>query len=142
MRHGDIARLSRPYVEGEGERRTAPARALGVPTPSWDALERRIFEDLTIDPPYGVAWWEPHPGTSRRILISDQLCAYASSVSTSLVEAGLHWLELPDAVEREDEVQADVIQVVNGRSRMKARRRTTPLESLGPEVGRKGARRR
>src|SRR5947199_67040 len=102
--------------------------------PAREALERRIFDDLTTERPYGIGWWAPHPGTSRRILISDQLYACTTSVSTNLVEAGVHWLELLDAVDREDTFQADVIQIVNGQPEMRAGPRTTPLESLGPEI--------
>jgi hypothetical protein len=46
----------------------------------------------------------------------------------------VHWLELLDAIDREDEFQADVIQMVNGEPRMRARPRTTPLESLQPDI--------
>ena len=91
---------------------------------------------LVTEPPYGVGWWAPHPGTSRRIFISDQLDACATSVATNMVEAALHWLELLDAIDHEDAFQADVIQMVNGEPRMVARPRTTPLESLGPDIAR------
>ena len=60
--------------------------------------EDRILADPT-DAPYGVGWWAPHPGTSRRILMSDLLYACTASVSTNLVEAGIHLLELIDARE-------------------------------------------
>ena len=46
--------------------------------------EDRILADPT-DAPYGVGWWAPHPGTSRRILMSDLLYACTASVSTNLV---------------------------------------------------------
>lgn len=134
MRTTDLARLSQPYLDGPDGNPGGPTRALGVETPNWDALERRIFDDLTVEQPYGIGWWAPHPGTSRRILISDQLYACTTSVSTNFVEAGVHWLELLDAVDREDSFQADVIQIVNGQPQMRARPRTTPLESLGPEI--------
>jgi hypothetical protein len=51
-----------------------------------------------------------------------------------MVEAALHWLELIDAIDREDAFQADVIQMVDGEPRMVARPRMTPLESLGPDI--------
>ena len=107
MRPDDIARLSQPYPDGPDRGTAGPTRALDVDTPNWEALERRIFADLTIEQPYGFGWWAPHPGTSRRILISDQLYACTTSVSTNLVEAGVHWLELLDAVDREDSFQAE-----------------------------------
>src|SRR5207244_5727838 len=131
MRAYDIARLTQPLAGGPDRSGRAPAAALGVEIPAWDTLEERIFADLTAERPYGIGWWAPHPGTSRRILISDQLYACTTSVSTNLVEAGVHWLELLDAVDREDTFQADVIQIVNGQPEMHARPRMTPLESLG-----------
>ena len=134
MRPADIARLSQPYRDGTDGSRTRLARALGVETPNWEALERVIFNDFTTEQPYGIGWWAPHPGTSRRILISDQLYACTSSVSTNLMEAGVHWLELLDASDREDNFQADAIQIVDGQPEMEPRPRTTPLESLGPDI--------
>lgn len=133
MRPADVARLSQLYPEG-ADRSKGPAPWLGVHTPNWEVLERRIFNDLTTEWPYGIGWWAPHPGTSRRILISDQLYACTTSVSTNLIEAGVHWLELVDAVEREDTLQADAIRLLNGQPHMLPRRRTTPLESLGPDL--------
>ena len=134
MRPADIARLSQPYPDGPDKSTTGPTRAIGVQTPNWEALEQRIFDDFTTEQPYGIGWWAPHPGTSRRILISDQLYACTTSVSSNLIEAGLHWLELLDAVDREDTFQADVIQIVDGQLQMCARPRLTPLESLGPDM--------
>ncbi len=134
MRPTDIARMSQPYPDDPDRSTMGPAHALGVQTPNWEALERRIFNDFTTEQPYGIGWWAPHPGTSRRILISDQLYACTSSVSTNLIEAGVHRLELLDAVDREDTFQADVIQIVDGQPQICARPRMTPLESLGPEI--------
>ena len=134
MRPSDVARLSQPYRDGTVGSRTELAGALGVETPNWEALERIIFDDFTIEQPYGIGWWAPHPGTSRRILISDQLYACTSSVSTNLIEVGVHLLELLDATDREDSFQADAIQIVDGQPEMRPRPRTTPLESLGPDI--------
>ena len=133
MRPADIARLSQPFPDGPGTETRGLTRALGVETPNWEALERTIFLDLTTEQPYGIGWWAPHPGTSRRILISDQLYACTTSVSTNLIEAGVHRLELLDAAEVEDAFQADAIQIVDGQAQMRPRPRTTPLESLGSE---------
>ena len=133
MRPADIARLSQPYPDGP-DSTTGPTRALGVQTPNWEALERRIFNDFTTEQPYGIGWWAPHPGTSRRILISDQFYACTTSVSTNLIEAGVDWLELLAAMDREDTFQADVIQIVDGQPQMCARPRMTPLESLTPDM--------
>ena len=132
MRPADIALLSQRYPDGADKSRTT--RALGVQTPNWETLEQRIFNDFTTEQPYGIGWWAPHPGTSRRILISDQFYACTTSVSTNLIEAGVHWLELLDAVNREDTFQADVIQIVDGEPQVCARPRLTPLESLGPDM--------
>ena len=134
MRPADVARLSQPYRAGADGSRTELAGALGFETPNWEALERIIFDDLTIEQPYGIGWWAPHPGTSRRILISDQLYACTSSVSTNLIDAGVHLLELLDATDREDSFQADAIQIVDGQPEMRPRPRTTPLESLSPDI--------
>ena len=132
MRPADIARLSQRYPDGPD--RNTITRALGVQTPNWETLERLVFNDFTTEPPYGIGWWAPHPGTSRRILISDQLYACTTSVSTNLIEAGLHWLELLDAVDREDTFQADAIQIVDGQPQVCARPRLTPLESLALDM--------
>jgi hypothetical protein len=136
MRAADLARLSERYPDGGDAGTRTPTRILGVDTPIWDDLGNRIFADFVTDPPYGVGWWAPHPGTSRRIFISDQLDACTSSVTTNLVEGALHWLELLDAIDREDAFQADVIKMVDGQPRMVVRPRTTPLESLGPDIAR------
>jgi hypothetical protein len=67
-------------------------------------------------------------------LISDHLYVCTASVSTNLIEAGLHLLELADAVEHEDDFNADAIQIVQGSPAVRLRPRTTPLEALGPEI--------
>jgi len=123
MKTADITRLSQPFPDGPDVSGRAPAAALGVEIPAWDALEERIFADLAEDAPYGIRWWAPHPGTSRRILISDQLYACTAGVSTNLVEAGIHLLELLDAIEREDDFHIDVIQFVQGEPTMRMRAR-------------------
>ena len=134
MRAADRARLSERYPDGPDVGTRGPTRALGIETPLWDALGERIFADFVTAPPYGVGWWAPHPGTSRRIFISDQLDACTTSVETNMVEAAVHWLELLDAIDREDAFQADVIQMIDGQPQIVARPRMTPLESLGPDI--------
>ena len=134
MRPADIARMSQPYPDGHDRSTPGTARALGVETPNWEALERLVFNDFTTEEPYGIGWWAPYPGTSRRIMISDQLYACTTSVLTNLIETGVHWLELLDAVDREDTFQADVIQIVEGQPQICAKPRMTPLESLGPDM--------
>jgi hypothetical protein len=71
MRTADLARLSERYQDGPDVGNRGPTRALGVEMPLWDALGEPIFADFVTAPLYGVCWWAPHPGTSRRILISD-----------------------------------------------------------------------
>lgn len=130
MRTSDLARLDAPYTGNDDSRRPEPTAALGVEIPSWRDLESIILGDLTPHAPYGVAWWAPHPGTSRRILISDQLYACAVSVSGNMVEAGLHWLEFLDYSARESDRLADAVQIQNGRLAMVAPRPRSPLEEL------------
>ena len=132
MRPADIELLSQRCPDGTV--RSTTTRLLGVQTPNWEALERSIFDDFVTEWPYGIGWWAPHPGTSRRILISDQLHACSTSVSTNLIEAGVHWLELLGAVDREDSFQADAIRIVHGEPQVFPPPRLTPLESLGPDM--------
>jgi hypothetical protein len=80
----------------------------------WKELEALILDDFTEHTPYGIGWWAPHPGTSRRILISDQLYACAASVSANMIEAVLHWLEYQDCAERDSERFVDVVQIRDG----------------------------
>ena len=108
-----------------------PAKALGVDTPNWSQLETSILDDLSVGPPYGIGWWAPAPGTSRRILISDQLYACTHSTSDNLVEAALHWLEFLDFAERESDRLAYAVTLENGEFVVKAPRRQSPLEDIG-----------
>jgi hypothetical protein len=43
-----------------------------------------VFNDFIEQPPYGIEWWTPGVGASRRILIGDQLYACLDSVSTNM----------------------------------------------------------
>ena len=88
--------------------------ALGLPLRRWTELEALIVADLVEQAPYGIGWWAPHPGTSRRILIGDQLYACVASVSANMTEAVLHWLEYQDCAERDSERFADIVQTCNG----------------------------
>jgi len=56
MRASDIARLSQPYAGDPNLPGPGPAAALGVDTPSWSQLENAILNDLSVKPPYGIAW--------------------------------------------------------------------------------------
>jgi hypothetical protein len=85
------------------------ANAVGVVLPSVRELHDEVFSDLD-DKTYGVGWWAPHPGTSRRILISDQLLMCIASIETNLVEAALHLMELRDFDEQQDRIIARAVQ--------------------------------
>ena len=108
MRRADEEKLQQPYPEG------APtpepfADAIGVAIPSMRELHNEVFSDLD-DKRHGIGWWAPHPGTSRRILISDQLLMCIASIETNLVEAGLHLMEFRDFEEQQDRIIARAIQ--------------------------------
>ena len=108
--------------------------ALGVAVPQWEHFEQGILSDLTTKPPYGIGWWAPSPGTSRRILISDQLYSCATSVQTNLIEAVVHWLEFLDWRDREDDFNAGVVAIVDGKPKIKAPPRSSALEDLGVDL--------
>jgi hypothetical protein len=107
--------------------------ALGMELPQWTALETDILADLKEQPPYGIGWWAPDPGTSRRILIADQLYCCATSVAGNMTEAALHWLEFLDASDRDSARFVDAVTIENGRPTVSAPRPRSPLEQLGPE---------
>jgi hypothetical protein len=88
MTRADIERLSQEYSAGEPvEGRLA--RALHVDMPVWRQLGDAILRDFD-DQAFGVGWWAPEPGTSRRILISDHLYNCVRSVEINLIEARVH----------------------------------------------------
>ena len=104
MRKEDNEKFQQPYAAA------APvddrfADALGVSLPALRELHREVFADFD-ETAYGVGWWTSHSGTSRRILISDQLLMCIAGIEINLVEARLHLLELADFDEREDHVVA------------------------------------
>jgi hypothetical protein len=133
MRPTDLARLNEPYPEDTDPRDSAAMAALGMALPHWTALETAIFADFTEQPPYGIGWWAPAPGTSRRILIADQLYCCAASVAGNMTEAALHGLEFLDAADRDSARFVDAVKMENGRPIMDAPRAKSPLEQLGPE---------
>lgn len=113
MRREDQTRLAQPYGQRLGSSERDLASALGMATPSLDRLTDEILADFdTTDTTYGIGWWAPHPGTSRRILISDQLYACATSIATNLVEAELHRLELLDYSDQVSDLLANSVQAV------------------------------
>src|SRR4051812_41590828 len=112
MRQSDLTRLAVPYAGFDGTAPgPGPAAALGVDVPHWTRLEAAILDDISVKPPYGIQWWAPSPGTSRRILISDHLYACTHSVTDNLVEAGLHRLDFLDYAEQEDTRFANAVQM-------------------------------
>jgi hypothetical protein len=133
MRPTDLARLNEPYPEDADPPDAASMAALGMDLPHWAALENEIFADFTEQPPWGIGWWAPDPGTSRRILIADQLHCCATSVAGNMTEAALHWLEFLDAADRDSARFVDAVKMENGRPTIDAPRARSPFEQLGPE---------
>ena len=134
MRTSDIDRLTKPYNGAADTPTPGPGSALGVDIPRWGQLETRILENLSTRAPYGVAWWAPHPGTSRRILISDQLCACAQSVSSNMIESALHLLEFADWSDRHSDRFANAVGLENGELVVKAPRPESPREELSSHM--------
>lgn len=132
MRATDLARLNRPYPETADPPASGGVAALGMELPHWTALETDILADFDEQPPYGIGWWAPGPGTSRRILIADQLYCCVASVEGNMTEAALHWLEFLDASERDSERFADAVKIEHGRPTIAAPRPRSPLDQLGP----------
>jgi hypothetical protein len=133
MRPTDLARLNEPYSEDTDAPDAAAKAALGMDLPYWAALEKEILADFTEQPPWGVGWWAPDPGTSRRILVADQLYCCVASVASNMTEAALHWLEFLDASDRDSARFVDAVKMENGRPTIDAPRARSPLEQLGPE---------
>jgi hypothetical protein len=134
MRTSDIDRLSQPYAGDSSAPTAGPAAALGIEIPVLGELQTAILADLRTDSPYGIGWWAPHPGTSRRILVSDQLYACTESVSSNMTEAALHWLELVDHADRLSDRMANCVAITNGQLSIKAPRPNNPFEELGIQM--------
>ncbi len=100
MRAEDLARLTAPYPEALEPTQDDAMAAIGIKLPQWASLESEISDDFVEKHPYGIGWWAPDPGASRRILISDQLSCCLASVAGNMSEAALHWLEYLDAADR------------------------------------------
>jgi hypothetical protein len=97
MRDAELERLNDPYPEGQMG--LGPfADAIGVDVSETLALHDQIFDDLD-ESKFGIGWWAPHPGASRRILISDHLVQSVLSVGVNIVEARLHLLEAVNAMD-------------------------------------------
>src|SRR5438105_6959397 len=102
--------------------------------PNVTALGTDILADFTEQPPYGIGWWAPAPGTSRRILIADQPYCCVTSVAGNMTEAALHRIEYLDACDRDSGRFVDAVQMENGRPTMSAPRPRFPLDQLAPEL--------
>jgi hypothetical protein len=82
--------------------------ALAVKLPSLDDLLAAVSSD--VDPVvHGIAWWSPHLGTVRRILVSDYLIESLYGIRTNLKEARLHLWEVEDQLELESERFAEAV---------------------------------
>jgi len=129
MTRADIERLSQEYQAGE-PREGRPARALQAEIPVWRQLGNEILGDLD-EHIFGVGWWAPYPGTSRRILISDHLYNCVRSVETNLVEARLHLIEAMDFWERESDFHARAVSMnTDGTLRVEMPERRRPLDEI------------
>ncbi len=134
MTRADIERLSREYSAVE-PREGRLARALEVDIPVWRQLGDAILGDFD-DHVFGVGWWVPEPGTSRRILISDHLYNCVRSVETNLVEARLHLFEAMDFWERESDFHARAVSInIDGTLKVEMPRRTRPLDEIASAMG-------
>lgn len=134
MRLSDQRRLTTPYSDRADSDPSDLARALDVECLSLTQLRNDILGDVVTGPPYGVGWWAPHPGTSRRILISDQLVACAMSTSENLVEAALHYLEYLDYVERESDWFVDAVSVEGSRLVVRSPRSRHAMDDIVLEM--------
>jgi hypothetical protein len=108
VRKEEKEKLQQPYPEAI----PIPERfadALGVVLPAVRELQREVFADFD-DTANGVGWWAPHPGASRRILISDHLLTCIVGIKTNLVEARLHLMELRDFDEQVDGIIAHAVK--------------------------------
>jgi len=111
MRREDAERLSQPYrPDDTTEPDDRLGVALGLRLESVRSLRDAVLGNLD-DKNYGVGWWAPHPGTSRRILISDHLLQCVVSIGVNLVEAKLHLLELADWQERQQRFLARSVKL-------------------------------
>jgi hypothetical protein len=129
MRREDTEKLQQPYPTATPINDRF-ADALGVTLPAARDLHREVFADFD-ETAYGIGWWTPHPGTSRRILIGDQLLMCIAGIETNLVEARLHLLELADFDEQEDRIVAHAVKHDRqGRPSVKMPERTKPADDL------------
>jgi len=129
MRPTDLENLRRPFTAGDNPELAFPL-AVGVNVPEVETLYREIFNDLD-EKNFRVGWWAPHPGTSRRILISHYLLECIRGIRQNLTEAGLHLLEAVDHWDKESDFLADCASVEpNGKISVRVPPRRCPEDDL------------
>jgi hypothetical protein len=133
MRRAELSKLTEQYPQHVEPDDAYAMASLGLNLPRWAALQSDIFADFVEGPPYGIRWWAPDPGTSRRILISDQLNCCLNSVPHNMTEATLHWLEFLEASDRDSARFADAVKFEHGRPVISPPRPRTAFEQLAPE---------
>ena len=134
MRAADLARLNELYPEVLEPTEEDARAAIGIKLPHWASLETEIFADFVEQQPYGIGWWAPEPGTSRRILIADQLSCCLASVMGNMTEAALHWLEYLDASERDSARLAHAVKIVRSGLVIDPPRPRSASEQLAPHL--------
>ena len=105
------------------------AGALGIDVRKILALERTIFSDLS-DTPGGICWWPETIDLDRRVRISDYLFRVTASISTNLIEAQLHLIELRHWEEVDARRFGDAVVIDNGRPVVRLPRSTRPADDL------------
>jgi len=133
MRAADLARLNEPYPEDLEPTDEDARAAIGIRLPHWASLESEVFADLVEQQPYGIGWWAPAPGTSRRILIADQLSCCLASVPGNMTEAALHWLEYLDAADRDSARLAHAVKMLRDGPVIDPPRPHCASEQLAPD---------
>lgn len=133
MRAADLARLNELYPEAIEPTEADARAAIGVKQPHWASLESEIFADFIEQQPYGIGWWAPGPGTSRRILIADHLSCCLASVAGNMTEASLHWLEYLDASDRDSARLASAVKMLPSGPFIDPPRPRCPSEQLAPD---------
>lgn len=134
MRALDLSRMSATYdvVAAPGELRVA--EILGVAVPSVRSLEQAILADFVTEAPYGIGWWAPSPGTSRRILIADQLYACVHSLADNLIEAALHHLELREALDAYSTWVSESVRLEMGEPDVRSPEMWCPMDEVRMEA--------
>jgi hypothetical protein len=133
MRSANLSTLLKLYPDDLDPTDLDKMEALDIHLPCWINLQREIFSDFVEQAPYGVRWWAPHPGTKRRILISDHLFCCAASVSSNLIEAALHWLEFLHASDQDNALYRDSVTVDGGLAVYSPPRPRNAFEQLTPD---------